>query len=298
MSVTLKPVPKMIASTSRSVAVAGDDRVLAHLGDAVGDELDVVAPERRIPLVRGQDPLAADRVAGLDLAPQLGVGDLAVHVLAGDPLDDLHQPRLLDEAEHEQLATRSRCRRGRAAAAAGSGGTGARSQREIGRSVWGMIHGAVRWKTCICSTSGAIAGTNWIAEAPVPITATRLPVDVVVVVPLRGVEHAALEAVQALDVGRLGIAQRAGGGDQHAGAERRRASVSTRPALLVLVPVGAGDRRAEADVSARRRSPRRRAAGRPRSRAAWSRCASSPGWARTRRSRGATGRRSRSPDTC
>ena len=38
-----------------------------------------------------------------------------------------------------------------------------------------MIHGAVRWKTCICSTSGAIAGTNWIAEAPVPITATRLP---------------------------------------------------------------------------------------------------------------------------
>jgi hypothetical protein len=38
-----------------------------------------------------------------------------------------------------------------------------------------MIHGAVRWKTCICATAGAIAGTNWIAEAPVPITATRLP---------------------------------------------------------------------------------------------------------------------------
>ena len=68
MSVTWKPVPKMIASTSMLLARLGDDRVLADLGDAVGDELDVVAAERRIPLVRGQDPLAADRVARLDLA--------------------------------------------------------------------------------------------------------------------------------------------------------------------------------------------------------------------------------------
>jgi hypothetical protein len=39
-----------------------------------------------------------------------------------------------------------------------------------------MIHGAVRWKTCSCLVSGAIAGTNWIADAPVPIAAIRLPV--------------------------------------------------------------------------------------------------------------------------
>ena len=38
-----------------------------------------------------------------------------------------------------------------------------------------MIHGGVRWKTCIRPTSGWILGTNWIAEAPVPITATRSP---------------------------------------------------------------------------------------------------------------------------
>ncbi len=38
-----------------------------------------------------------------------------------------------------------------------------------------MIHGAVRWKRWSWSTSGAICGTNWIALAPVPITATRLP---------------------------------------------------------------------------------------------------------------------------
>src|SRR4051812_49956233 len=39
-----------------------------------------------------------------------------------------------------------------------------------------MIHGGVRWKTFSAPTTGAISGTNWIAEAPVPMTATRRPV--------------------------------------------------------------------------------------------------------------------------
>jgi hypothetical protein len=34
----------------------------------------------------------------------------------------------------------------------------------------------VRWNTCSLPTLGWISGTNWIAEAPVPITATRSPV--------------------------------------------------------------------------------------------------------------------------
>ena len=33
----------------------------------------------------------------------------------------------------------------------------------------------MRWKTCSWATSGWIAGTSWIADAPVPITATRSP---------------------------------------------------------------------------------------------------------------------------
>ena len=45
----------------------------------------------------------------------------------------------------------------------------------IGRSEWGTTHGGVRWKTCSCSTSGWIVGTIWIADAPVPSTATFLP---------------------------------------------------------------------------------------------------------------------------
>jgi hypothetical protein len=40
----------------------------------------------------------------------------------------------------------------------------------------GITHGAVRWKTWSLPTLGWISGTNWIAEAPVPITATRSPV--------------------------------------------------------------------------------------------------------------------------
>ena len=41
--------------------------------------------------------------------------------------------------------------------------------------------------------------------------------EVVVVVPARGVEDGALEGAEALDVGELRLAQRAGGGDQRRG---------------------------------------------------------------------------------
>jgi hypothetical protein len=39
----------------------------------------------------------------------------------------------------------------------------------------GRIHGGVRWKTWSWETFGWISGTNWIAEAPVPTTATLRP---------------------------------------------------------------------------------------------------------------------------
>ena len=39
-----------------------------------------------------------------------------------------------------------------------------------------MTHGGVRWKTCSRATFGCSSGTNWIADAPVPIAATRSPV--------------------------------------------------------------------------------------------------------------------------
>ena len=50
-----------------------------------------------------------------------------------------------------------------------------RSAPVIARSARGITHGGVRWKRVSCATSGWMAGTIWMAEAPVPITATRLP---------------------------------------------------------------------------------------------------------------------------
>ena len=207
----------------------------------------------------------------------------------------LHQPRLLDEAEHQQLA------RGVDAAAdeplqQREAAVEARARaREIGRSVWGMIHGAVRWKTCICCDVGRDRGHELDRRGARADHGDALALDVVVVVPLRGVEHRGPGSAR-------GPRCRASWGRS---ARRRRRPARGRcsvaavgldaPALRVLVPGGAGHGRAEPDGAARRRSPRRRAAGRPRSRAAWSRCASSPGWARTRTSTGATGRRSAQP---
>ena len=43
----------------------------------------------------------------------------------------------------------------------------------IGRSLWGTTHGGVRWKTVSSLTSGWMRGMSWMADAPVPTTATR-----------------------------------------------------------------------------------------------------------------------------
>ena len=51
-----------------------------------------------------------------------------------------------------------------------------RSNRVVARSIRGVTHGAVRCTTVIRPTRGWIAGTNWIAEAPVPTTTTLRPV--------------------------------------------------------------------------------------------------------------------------
>jgi hypothetical protein len=40
----------------------------------------------------------------------------------------------------------------------------------------GIEYVGVRWKTVRCAACSAINGIDWIAEEPVPITATRFPV--------------------------------------------------------------------------------------------------------------------------
>ena len=63
----------------------------------------------------------------------------------------------------------------RARASAAHRSRSVRSARGSRPSSFGRHQTGVRWKTVSCSTIGAIDGITWTAEAPVPITATRLP---------------------------------------------------------------------------------------------------------------------------
>ena len=98
-------MPKSSASTSSSTPAGGRRPALADLADALGDQLDVLARERRIPVVGRQDALAAERVVGRRARDQVRVApEPALAVRRGELLEQLHPARLLDEAEDHQLA--------------------------------------------------------------------------------------------------------------------------------------------------------------------------------------------------
>src|SRR5581483_9433138 len=73
--------------------------------------------------------------------------------------------------------------------------------------------------------------------------------EVVVMIPARGMENRAAEAVTAFEVRDLGVSQRADGGDGDLGRERALAGLDF-PALLVLVPAHRLDLVVEAQVRA------------------------------------------------
>ena len=66
-------------------------------------------------------------------------------------------------------------------------------------------------------------------------------------VPLRGVEHPSLEALDPRDVGQLGLAQRAHAGDEEVGGEAALVGLDS-PDLGFVVPGGLGDGVVVADV--------------------------------------------------
>ncbi len=63
-----------------------------------------------------------------------------------------------------------------ARAATGAAANVPRTRAGNSTSGRGCTHGGVRWNTVSPAVCLAISGTNWIADAPVPITATRRPV--------------------------------------------------------------------------------------------------------------------------
>ena len=168
----------MITSASRSTPSAASDRTSVPTRSIrAGDQLDVVAAQGRVPVAGEQHPLAADLVVGgrlreqlrvvAELPVSLPVGDLAERgqhrVVSGEPVGaDLEEGEQAEatggDAEREAAEQASLpLRVGRGPSSAGS------TAPSAGRS----------WST---RRPRAISGTNWIALAPVPTTATRRPV--------------------------------------------------------------------------------------------------------------------------
>ena len=164
----------------------------------------------------------------------------------------------------------------------------------MARSRRGMIHGGVRWKTAMCSTTGAISGTNWIAEAPVPMTATRRPRRSRSWRQVAEWNTSPSKSVEAGHVRERRVGEGAGAQDDRVGGPGALAR-GHGPALVVVGPAGLGDLvvvPGEPVDAVLRPTP---AAGRRGSPAGPRTTGSSPGSARRRTSRGGWARRTRSP---
>ena len=256
------------------------------------------ARQRGIPVVRRQDPLAADRVVGRHLLAQLGILDLRVDVRARRPLDAAWQPRRRRQPGHERLARPGRCRARTSRCARGN--RAVERALDVGDRPVGVRHDPRRraLEDVQLPTSGWICGTTWIDDAPVPTTATRSPSRSMVVVPARGVHRRALERVEAGDVG-IRAARSAAPKPPTTTRARDRARRASPAA-------SAAPRSSHSRASTSRpkrmwsRTPKRSrsARGSARSRAARSTCGSSRGSARTSTSTGATGCRTGSRDRC
>ena len=156
MSVTWKPVPKMIVSTSRSLPSRGDDRRAADLARSPSVTTSTFGcVQRRVVVVGEQDALAAEAVAPASAcARSSGSATCAAQVLRGDAA------RRVDAMRGFIAKPSTNSSRGPVDAAAhepaGASGNArySASLRARDRAVAsaGTIHGGVRWKTCSCPT--------------------------------------------------------------------------------------------------------------------------------------------------
>ena len=200
-----KPVPQMITSASCSRPSSVRIPLRLDPADRVGDHVDVVAVERRVPLAGEQHPLAAEVVVGTSrrrssgsrtcrrsctpparlhggqhrpadpgLALQGGVEQL------GDPED---QPPLGAQQRREPVEQPG-------------GGRG-----RYAASGFGTTYGAERWNTVSDPTRSTIAGHELDRAGAGADDRDPLAVERHVVAPLRGVERRAGERVDARGTG-------------------------------------------------------------------------------------------------
>ena len=98
------------------------------------------------------------------------------------------------------------------------------------------------------AATSAISGTNWIALAPVPTTASRRAGQVEVVVPLGGVEHGPLEVADPGQRRDRGPGELAAGGDQQIELGTLARVGDHGPASALGVEAGLGHLGAEPQV--------------------------------------------------
>ena len=84
-------------------AVFGDDAVLAHFGDAIGDQLDVRTVERRVVIVGNQHALAAQLIVGRQRGADFGIFDLALAMAMGDFLGLLADGFVAEKTEYAKF---------------------------------------------------------------------------------------------------------------------------------------------------------------------------------------------------
>ena len=240
-------------------AVGGHDRARADLADRLGHDLGVRRGERGVVGVGHRDPLAAERVARASASPAArgpSPGGAGAGGRSPRTLEDSR--RFDDRPEHGRPRARGRWPARTSRCVAGSAPEQPRARTAVIAAV-GVgqdPRGRALEQVQLADAAAGSRGTNWTADAPVPITATRSPLEVVVVVPARRVEHRALEAVEARDVGRRGLAQAAHRADQHVRAQRAVRGLEP-PARGVLVPRRARRPRGRSGRTASRRSRRR-----------------------------------------
>ncbi|MNQ45450.1 hypothetical protein D3C85_592330 [compost metagenome] len=222
------------------LAVGGDDAARADFLDTVGDHVDVRLGQRRVVVVGDQHPLAAHGVVRGDLGAQHRVLDRALDVARGDQLGQLHHPGRQGEADdaafedgvdgaapeflqdREALEARTLALADGAVGLGHDPGGGALVEVELGDLLLDLRDELDAGGTG-ADHRHALAG------------------EVVVVVPLLGVETRSLEVLQAVQ-----CRDRRGGQGAHAGYhELRRVAVAggvlDLPQLVHIVPGQAGD---------------------------------------------------------
>lgn len=226
------------------LAILGDDAVGADFLDAVGDDVDVGLGQRRVVVVGDQHALAAHGVVGRDLGAQHRVLDLALDVTLGHQLGELHHLRGQGEADDAafedgvdaaapELLQQGEALEARAFVFADGA---VRLGHDPGRGALVEVELADHLLDLRDELDGRGTGADH---------GDALARQVVVVVPLLGMEALAGEVLQAIEVG-----DGRGGQGAHAGHHELRGVVITGgvvyvPELFAVAPGHAGDFGAE-----------------------------------------------------